>query len=92
MDYTFRKCNEADIKFIYELKEKCFKWFVEKIYGWNEQLQIELTQKEMNEHMTDMSIIRHENTDIGVFTFYYDDNGDAWSECLRYCPNIREKE
>ncbi len=41
MEYTFRKCNNTDIKFIYNLKEKCFKWYVEKIYGWNKQMQIE---------------------------------------------------
>ena len=32
MKYTFRKCEEADFNFIYELKEKCFKWYVEKIF------------------------------------------------------------
>lgn len=91
MEYTFRKCNETDIKFIYELKEKCFKWFVEKIYGWNEQLQIKLTQKEMNEHMADMNIIQHENTDIGVFTFYYDDNCDACVGMFAILPDYQGK-
>ena len=91
MEYTFRKCNETDIKFIYKLKEKCFKWFVEKIYGWNEQLQIKLTQKEMNEHMADMNIIQHENTDIGVFTFYYDDNGDACVGMFAILPDYQGK-
>ena len=33
MKYVFRKCEDTDIHFIYELKEKCFKWYIEKIYG-----------------------------------------------------------
>lgn len=91
MEYTFRKCNETDIKFIYELKEKCFKWYIEKIYGWNEQLQLELTQKEMNEHMADMNIIQHEGTDIGVFTSYYDDTGDACVGMFAILPEYQGK-
>ena len=56
MKYTFRKCEDKDSHFVFELKEKCFKWYIEKIYGWNENTQIELTQREMVEHLTDMSI------------------------------------
>ena len=91
MEYTFRKCNNTDIKFIYELKEKCFKWYVEKIYGWNEQTQIELTQKEMDEHLADMNIIQCEGKDIGLFTFYYDDIGDACVGMFAILPAYQGK-
>lgn len=91
MEYTFRKCNETDIKFIYELKEKCFKWYIEKIYGWNKQMQIELTQKEMDEHLADMSIIQYKGRDIGLFTFYYDEIGDACVGMFAILPEYQGK-
>ncbi len=69
MNYTFRKCENADMPFIYELKEKCFRWYIEKIYGWNEKIQLEMTLREMDEHLADMNIIRCDNKDIGLFTF-----------------------
>lgn len=30
MKYAFRKCEDADMHFIYELKETCFKWYIKK--------------------------------------------------------------
>lgn len=39
MKYTFRKCEDTDIHFIYELKEKCFKWYIEKIDFKNGTIQ-----------------------------------------------------
>ena len=89
MKYTFRKCEEADFNFIYELKEKCFKWYVEKIYGWNEKVQIEITRKEMAEHLNDMNIIQYEGKDIGLFTFYFDDFGDACIGMFAISPNYQ---
>lgn len=40
MNVNFRKCNGNDFKFILDLKEKCFRWYIEKIYGWDENIQI----------------------------------------------------
>jgi len=89
MKYTFRKCEESDFNFIYELKEKCFKWYIEEIYGWDEKIQIELTQKEMDEHLTDMNIIQYEGTDIGLFTFYFDEKGDACIGMFAILPDYQ---
>lgn len=89
--YTFRKCKGTDFQFIYDLKEKCFKWYVEKIYGWNENTQIELTQKDMAEHLADMSIIQYEGKDIGLFTFYCDDMGDAYIDTFAILPEYQGK-
>ena len=58
MDYNFRKCKETDLDFILELKEKCFRWYIEKIYGWDEDKQLEFTKKEMCENLSDMKIIQ----------------------------------
>lgn len=72
LEYSFRQCKKSDIDFIYTLKEQCFKWYVEKIYGWNKDIQIEYTRKEMAERLEDMNIIQNDGKDIGVFTFFYD--------------------
>ncbi len=89
MKYMLRKCEDTDFHFIYELKEKCFKWYIEKIYGWNKNTQIELTKKEMSEHLADMSIIQCEGEDIGLFTFYFDDMGDACIGMFAILPDYQ---
>lgn len=91
MEYSFRKCKDTDITFLYELKEKCFKWYVEKIYGWNAQTQMEITRREMDRHLPDMRIIQHEGQDIGVFTFYYDTIGDACVDMFAILPEYQGK-
>ena len=89
MKYVLRECEDTDIDFIYELKEKCFKWYIEKIYGWNKNTQIELTKKEMSDHLADMSIIQYEGKDIGLFTFYFDEKGDACIGMFAILPDYQ---
>ncbi len=91
MKYTFRKCKNADIQFIYELKEKCFKWYVEKIYGWDKKTQLKLIQNEMDEHLDDMNIIQLGEVDIGIFTFYYDDKGEGYIDMFAILPEYQGK-
>ena len=91
MEYTFRECKETDFQFIYELKEKCFKWYIQKIYSWDEKLQVELSKKEMDEHLSDMNIIQQEGKDLGLFTFYYDDIGDACVGMFAILPEFQSK-
>lgn len=38
MEYTFRTCNDTDIPFLLDLKEKSFRWYIETLYGWNEAI------------------------------------------------------
>ena len=47
MDYTFRSCNDTDIPFLLELKEKSFRWYIETLYGWNEAVQTDIIKKEL---------------------------------------------
>nr|MDE6660713.1 hypothetical protein [Anaeroplasmataceae bacterium] len=77
MDYNFRKCKETDLDFILKLKEKCFRWYIEKIYGWDKDKQLEFTKKEMCENLSDMKIIQVEGQDVGLFTFIQEENGDC---------------
>ena len=71
---NFRSCKYDDDEFIVNLKELCFKWYIEIIYGWDKNIQKEKTIKELDKHINDMRIIMFDNKDIGVTTFYKEDN------------------
>lgn len=70
MNIEFRNCEYNDVDFILELKELCFKWYIEIIYGWNINIQREKTIHELDKHIGDMRIIKLDNKDVGVTTFY----------------------
>jgi len=91
LEYSFRQCENTDIDFIYTLKERCFKWYVEKIYGWNKDVQMEYTRKEMAERLEHMNIIQTDGKDIGLFTFFYDKNGDACIGMFAILPEYQGK-
>lgn len=74
MDIKFRKCQFDDLDFIVKLKELCFKWYIDIIYGWNINVQKELTLKELKNHIDDMRIIMDNDKDIGITTFYLKDD------------------
>lgn len=91
MEYTFRNCNDADIPFLLELKEKSFRWYIETLYGWHEVVQTDIIKKELAEHQQDMRIIQCEGKDAGIFTFFYDEKGDAFIELIALMPEYRGK-
>lgn len=70
----FRNCVYEDLDFILKLKELCFKWYIEIIYGWDVFVQRDLTSKELDLHLADMQIIQIDNNDIGLTTFYKQDD------------------
>ena len=74
MKIKFRSCEYTDCDFILNLKELGMKWYIEKIYGWNTYVQREMTKNEIENHLSDMRIIIFNNIDIGVTTFYEENN------------------
>ena len=50
------------------------KWYIEKIYGWDTDIQREKTKHEIENHKNDMRIIEIDNNDVGVTTFYEENN------------------
>ena len=70
MNISFRNCKYNDVEFILKLKELCFKWYIEIIYGWDINIQREKTINELDDHINDMRIITLDNKDIGITTFY----------------------
>ena len=74
MKITFRNCEYNDCDFILNLKELGMKWYIEKIYGWDTDIQREKTKHEIENHKKDMRIIEVDDNDIGVTTFYEENN------------------
>lgn len=74
MSFDLRDCTYYDLDFILSLKELGMKWYIEKIYGWDIDIQREKTRKELDKHIDDIKIIQVNNEDIGVTTFYKEDN------------------
>ncbi len=50
MKITFRNCEYNDCDFILNLKELGIKWYIEKIYGWDTDIQREKTKHEIENH------------------------------------------
>lgn len=71
--YTLRECKYSDIDFIVELKKLGLKWYIEKIYGWGDEVQREKTIKELEENINNMKIIVIDGIDVGLTTFIRDE-------------------
>ena len=69
MEFTLRNCTMSDLDFIVKLKELGMKWYIEKLYGWNEEIQKEKTLEELNKYINDMKIVMVNNADAGITTF-----------------------
>lgn len=69
MDYKLRECSLNDLEFILNLKTLGMKWYIEKIYGWDYEIQKQLTLNELNKNLKDMKIIVVDGQDVGVTTF-----------------------
>lgn len=90
MNIDFRKCKYDDLDFIMELKELCLKWYIEIIYGWNNKVQREKTILELDKHINDMRIIICNNINIGITTFY--EENDAYViGLIMIHPNYQNK-
>lgn len=74
MKYNLRKCSFDDIDFIFELKKLCLKWYIEIVYGWNDESQYNKTRNELNRNIEHMKIIYIDDMAVGVTTFSEEDD------------------
>lgn len=77
MKYNLEKHKEKYLKILYEMKKDNFKWYVEKLYGWDEEKQIKFQKDFIEEHRNDINVIKVDNQIIGVFTNYIDENNES---------------
>lgn len=74
MIYRLRECKLDDLDFILKLKEFGMRWYVERIYGWDINVQKQKTIKEMQKNLANMRIIVVDGKDEGVTTFIESDS------------------
>ena len=77
MKYYFEEYKEEHFKVLYEMKKDNFKWYVEKLYGWDEETQIKFQKDFIEEHRNDINVIKVDNEIIGVFTNYINENNES---------------
>lgn len=69
MEYSLRNSTYDDVDFILELKRLGLKCYIEKIYGWDEEVQRNKTLKELDANINAFKIIVVEGVDVGVTGF-----------------------
>lgn len=74
MIYRLRECKFDDLDIILKLKEFGMRWYVERIYGWDINVQKQKTIKEMQKNLANMRIIVVDGKDVGVTTFIETDS------------------
>ncbi len=90
-NYNLRDCKREDADFIYELKKEGFEWYIKDLEGWDEDKQREIIKNEMDAHLEDMNIIRYDFEDVGLFTYYEDENNDIFIDMLALMPKARNR-
>ena len=69
--------KEEYFNILYEMKKDNFKWYVEKLYGWDEEKQIKFHKDFIEEHRNNINVIKLSNEIIGIFTNYIDENNES---------------
>ncbi len=82
MDYKLVAYQEKYFKKLYEIKKDNFKWYVEKIYGWDEEKQIEFQKKFIEEHSKNIQVIKVKDEVIGMISSYIDENNENIVELI----------
>ena len=77
-EYTFRDCTLNDFDFLFNLKKQNFKWYVDKIWGWDDADQKERLKKDLKEHLEHKHIIIYNNMPIGIYALHITENGDCF--------------
>ena len=70
MIIKYRNCEYKDLELIIRLKELGMRWYIEKIYGWNIEIQREKTKREIDKFIDTMKIIVIDDKDVGVTNFF----------------------
>lgn len=89
MKYSLRPCTINDYELLFKIKVECLKWYVEKIYGWDDTIQREILRKEIKEKMSYMKIIQVDNMDAGVTTHFIDKDGNDVVGLIAILPDYQ---
>lgn len=78
MEYSFINCTLDDFDFLFELKKENFKWYVDKIWGWNDNEQKQRLKQDLEEHLAHKRIILVDNKKVGVYAVHTTEDGDLF--------------
>lgn len=78
MKYNFRNCTLYDFDFLFDLKKQNFKWYVDKIWGWNDEDQKQRLKQDLEEHLAHKRIILIDNKLAGVYVIHTTENGELF--------------
>lgn len=78
MEYAFRNCTLDDFDFLFELKKRNFKWYVDKIWGWNDEYQKQRLKQDLEEHLAHKRIILVDSKEIGVYVVHITEDGELF--------------
>ena len=78
MEYSFRNCTLDDFDFLFELKKENFKWYVDKIWSWNDDDQKQRLKQDLEEHLAHKRIILVDSKKVGVYAVHITENGDLF--------------
>ena len=78
MQYNFRECTIDDFDFLFNLKKDNFKWYVDKIWGWEDNNQKQRLMQDLNEHLAHKRIIIVNGKPVGVYAIHITDDGDLF--------------
>ena len=91
MEYSFRDCKLEDFEFLFELKKQNFKWYVEKIWGWDDDVQREWLKRDLDKTIKHKKIIVVEGKDIGVYSTTITENNDFLIEEISLIKEFHNK-
>lgn len=78
MEYSFKNCTLDDFDFLFELKKENFKWYVNKIWGWNDDDQKQRLKQDLEEHLANKRIILVDSKKVGVYVVHTTESGDLF--------------
>ena len=91
MEYSFRNCTLDDFDFLFKLKKENFKWYVDKIWGWNDEDQKQRLKQDLEEYLAHKRIILIDNKSAGVYVIHTTENGELFINEISILKEYRNK-
>ena len=91
MEYYFRQATWDDFDFLFELKKQNFKWYVDQIWGWEDEDQKQRVIEDLKQHLKDKKIIMVDNFPIGVYAFHITEQGDFFINEISIIKNYQNR-
>ncbi len=89
MNYTFRPCTFDDFDFLFELKKQNFKYYVDKIWGWDDNEQRQKLMRDLKEHLEHKKIIMINNCVAGIYASHITEDGDLFINEISILPKYQ---